>query len=335
MAYNTKINLSDDKVYQSDGQVLTLSGDTVIAAVGTMKYASQPVFTGDTELVTKQYVDEAVVSGVTGGTVYNLASPSTVEVGGIPATTALLGFNSNELLEKILVKYLLPTFSSFDSEMSSSVEVGTVVSGSKEFNWGFTNSGNITASSMCIIDVTSGNTLIATNVTTTSPVSADIGTKTFTTCGQTQSWKGCAVNTCTNSFGSSNATVSSLLPYFWGVCTCPGAAGEGRPATLTPVEITGGSKVLAGSAGSFAITFSSTANEYLWFAVPASVSDKVCWYVDGINNGIIGGGVSPACNLFPAPVTVNSVANACWSGQSYEVYISNKQSAAALSMTIS
>jgi len=334
MAYNTKINLTDDKVFQSDGQILTLSGDTIISAVGNIKYATNPTFTGGTQLVTKQYVDEAVVSGVTGGTVYNLASPSTVEVGGVPASTALVGFTSNELLEKILVKYLTPTFSSFSSDMSTPVEVGTVLSGSKSFNWNFTNSGNICANTMCIIDVTSGGTAIATNVDITSPESANIGTKTFTSCGQVQSWKGCATNTCSTAFGSSNHTITGLLPYFWGKCTCPGAAGEGRP-TLTAVQVTGGSKVLAGSAGSISITFSSTDDDYLWFAVPASVSDKVCWYVDAINNGAIGGSVSPACNLFPSPATLNGVQNNCWSGEVYEVYVSNKQSAQSLSMTIS
>jgi len=335
MAYNTKINLSDDKVFQSDGQILTLSGDTIISAIGNIKYATAPTITGATQLVTKQYVDEQVISGVTGGTVYNLASPSTVEVGGVPASSALLGFTSNELLEKILVKYLLPTFSSFSfTGVVSPVEIGTVVSGSKSFTWGFTNSGNVAASTMCVRDVTSGVT-IATNISTTSPQPANIGTKTFTSCGQTQQWCGSAKNTCTAQFESGSVSVLGLLPYFWGVCTCPGAAGEGRPANLTPVEITGGTKVLAGSAGSFSITFSSTDDDYLWFAVPASVIDKVCWYVDAINNGAIGGNVSPACNLFPSPNTAANVQNNCWSNESYEVYISNKQSAQSLSMTIS
>jgi len=330
MAYNTKINLSNDKVCQNSGDLLTLSGNTVIATMGDIKYAEQPNFTGDTQLITKKYVDDSV----TGGTVYNLDSPATTDVGGITAGTTLTGKNSNEILKEILTPYQLPTFSSFSSVMSSPVEVGTVLSGSKSFSWGFTNPTNVQASTMCIVDSTSGNTVIATNISTTSPQSANIGTKVFTSCGQTQVWCGSAKNSNTQQFNSGAHTITGLYPYFWGKCTCPGAAGEGRPA-LSAADITGGTKVLAGSAGSFGITFNSGDNDYLWFAVPATVIDKVCWYVDAINNGAIGGGISAGCNLFPAPATVSNVQNECWSAVGYEVYVSNKQTAQTLSMTIS
>jgi len=334
MAYNTKIKLSDDKVCQGSGELLTLSGNTVIAASGSMKYAEQPTWSGDTQVATKKYVDDSVVSGVTGGTVYNLASPATVEVGGISVDTVLTGKNSNEILEEILTPYQTPTFSNFSSEMSTPVEMGTVLSSTKEFNWNFTDSDNVQASTMCIIDVT-GAANIATNISITSPQSADIGTITFNgSCGQTQSWKGCAQDSCSVAFGSGNHIITGYYPYFWGKCNCPGAAGAGRP-TLTAGDITGGTKIVAGSAGSFSITFSSGDDDYLWFAVPSTVTNKDCWYVDVINNGPIGGNVSPGCNLFPDPATVNNVENACWSSVDYEVYVTNKQTAQSLSMTIS
>ena len=333
MAYNTKINLSNDKVCQSSGDLLTLSGDTVIAASGILNYAQHPNFTGDTQVVDKKYVDDAVVTA-TGSTVYDLSSPSTVEVGGIPVDTTLTGKTSNQLLEEMLTPYQTPTFSSFSSEMSTPVEMGTVLTGSKQFTWSFTDSGNVAASTMCIIDVT-GAAPIATNISTTSPQSADIGTVTFNgSCGQTQQYKGCAEDSCSVALGSSNHTITGLYPYWWGVCTCPGAAGEGRPA-LTAGDITGGTKVIAGSAGSFSISFASGDNDYLWFAVPSTVSNKSCWYVDILNSGPIGGGVSPGCNLFPDPVVVNNVENECWSSVAYEVYVSNKQTSTSESMAIS
>ena len=334
MAYNTKINLTDDKVCQSSGGLLTLSGNTVIGTSGSMNYAQQPSWTGDTQVATKKYVDDAVVSGVTGGTVYNLASPSTVDVGGIDAGTTLTGKDSNTILEEILTPYQTPTFSDFSSEMSTPVEVGTVLSGSKSFNWVFTDSPNVQATTMCIIDVTNSSTLIATNISTTSPQPVTISTVTFTTCGELQQYKGCAQDSCGAAFGSSNHTITGLYPYWWGVCTCPGAAGEGRP-TLTAGDITGGTKVISGSAGSFSISFASGANDYLWFAVPLSVEDKSCWYIDILNSGPIGGNVSPGCNLFPAPVVVNNVENECWSSVGYELYVSNKQTSTSESMTIS
>jgi len=331
MAYNTKINLSNDKVCQNSGDLLTLSGNTVIAAVGDIRYASEVTITGDTQLVTKKYVDDNVGSGTT----YNLASPATTDVGGITAGTTLTDKTSNEILEEILTPYQVPTFSSFSNDVSSIVEMGTVLSGSKSFTWGFGNAPNVQASTMCIIDVTNGNTSIATNISTTSPQSATIASKTFDgSCGQTQVWKGCAQDSCNTAFGSGNYTVTGLYPYYWGKCTCPGAAGAGRPS-LSAADVTGGTKVLAGSAGSFGISFNSTDNDYLWFAVPASVSNKTCWHVDTINNGEIGGGVGAGCNLFPTADVVNNVENDCWDSVAYEVYVSNKQTAQTLSMAIS
>ena len=94
MAYNTKINLSNAKVCQNNGDLLTLSGDTVIAAVGDIRYASEVTFTGDTQLVTKKYVDNSV----TGGTVYDLDSPATTDVGGVIAGTTLTGKNRKEAI---------------------------------------------------------------------------------------------------------------------------------------------------------------------------------------------------------------------------------------------
>ena len=104
---------------------------------------------------------------------------------------------------------------------------------------------------------------------------------------------------------------------------------------MTAPQVTGGTKIVADSSGSLSINFGSTPDDYLWFAVPSSVSAKTCWYVDAINNGAIGGGVSPACNLFPAASSLSNVKNVCWSGQTYSVYVSNKQTCATSAIAIS
>ena len=330
MAFNTKIDLSNAKVYQADGQQLTLSGNTVIATVGDLRYQTHPTFTGATQIVDKQYVDFKA-SGASGTTIYNLQTPATTTVGGITAGYVLTGKSSNCLLKEILTPYQSPAFSTFTNNVSTPVEVGTVISGSKSFSWTFTNGTNVCPLAFDIYDVTAPAT-IGTNCSSSSPQSATITTKTFTSCGDTQVWCGCAKNTCGTLFGSGSHTVTGLLPYFYGKCTCPGAAGAGRP-TLTAPQVTGGTCVLAGASSSISIAFGSGANDYLWFAIPVAAV-KTCWYVDAINNGSIGGGVSPAGNLFPTPVTLTPVQNVCWSGQAYCVYVSNKQTA-NVSMTIS
>jgi hypothetical protein len=59
MAFNTKIDLYDSKVIQCANQTLTLSGKTVIATSGDLRYQTHPTFTGATQIVDKCYVDTA------------------------------------------------------------------------------------------------------------------------------------------------------------------------------------------------------------------------------------------------------------------------------------
>ena len=326
--FNSKINLSDAKVYQGDGQILTLSGDTKIATSGDLRYNVHPTFTGNTQIVDKKYVDDKVVSA-TGQTIYNLQTPATVTVGGITAGDQLTGKSSNCLLKEILTPYQLPSFSSFSNDVGTPVEVGCQITGSHSFSWGFSNA-NVQAGSMCIRDVTASSNL-STNISIASPAAATITNKTFASCGDTQVWCGSAKNTQTTQFGSGVYTTIAYHPYFWGKCTCPGVSGANRPVPDSTM-VAGGNKVLAPSNGSFGITFNSGADDYLWFAVPSTVTDKSSWAVPVLSvGGPIGGGIGAGCNLFPAPVPSVLVTTACWSIP-YDVYISNKQSENLISM---
>lgn len=90
--------------------------------------------------------------------------------------------------------------------------------------------------------------------------------------------------------------------------------------------VTGGTKVVASSSETINITFAATSDDYLWFAIPSTSTSKTVWYVTALNNGSIGGSVSPGGNLFPAHDTV-SVTTVLWGGVNYKVYISNFQTA--------
>lgn len=313
------------------GFVLSFTGGTVtFDDTGGLKYGANY----SANYTARSIPDVAFITGLTtGSTVYAppLAQYSTVCVGGVDVATDLYGMTSNEILEKILVKYLTPSFSSFSSTIPSIVEVGCQLTGSNSFSWGFVNSSNICANTMYILDVTCGGTCGPLSLT--SPQSITVATGTFSSCGQVRQWRGCATNTCSTSFLSSNYQTIAYYPYYWGKCTCPGGAGCNRP-TATCAMVLGGSKVLAPSNGSISITFNSTDNDYLWFAIPATVG-KVCWCTPSAptNNGAIGGGVSPACNLFPAPDVV-SVTSTCWSGVNYNVYISNAQTGVVIPMAL-
>jgi hypothetical protein len=290
----------------------------------------------DRSLVDKEYVDKKISGSTSGSSLYLLASPSTVEVGGMPALTPIYGCRIDKMLEKILVKYLAPSFSSFSASIPSPIEVGSTISGLEQFNWSFTNAGNVSGGTMCIYE-TNPVYLVTGNTSISSPKQAYISTKTFTTCGEIQRWCGSVKNTQGAQFNSGYHTVTALLPYYWGVRTVPGPAGAGRPAASS-INITGGSEHLVSSSSPFSVPYHTvaTADDYLWFAVPSTVT-KTSWYVSSFSFGSIGGavGVGSSFCLFPNP-TLMTVTKPIWGApQSYNVYVSNWQTKPDATMLLS
>lgn len=320
MAFSTKLKIIDAKMEQPSGGTLTLSGNTTVADSGDLRYESHPTFVDDVQIIDKKYVDDNIVSGGT----YSLSSPSTTTVGGLTAGSTLTGKTSNELLEEILVPYLVPTFSSFQiNGQSTTVEVGTSISGIQPFIWATTNSGNVATNSIVIRDVTAASN-IATGLANDGGETVDVGTINFTSNGQTQSWRGQGTDTQAGGFNSSNFTVTSIHPYFYGKVTAAGPAGSGRP-TATNALVTGGTKVVGSSTGTITVVFNSTSDQYIWFAIPSTSTSKTKWYETELNQGAIGGSVSPGGNLFPDFDTV-AITTALWGPVNFKVYIANYQS---------
>lgn len=140
--------------------------------------------------------------------------------------------------------------------------------------------------------------------------------------------------------------ISGIYPYYFGkVCSNGAPAGSNRPTdACIKTIITGGTvgvgctcnKVVAGSSGTISVNFGSTSDDYLWFAIPSGSTSKTCWYVDALNKGIIGGVVSPGGNLFPTQTSVTGIKSnlSCWSGQTYQFYVSNYQTATCALMEL-
>ncbi len=133
MAFSTKQNLSNEKFGQVSGGTLTLSGNTVIANSGKLRYASAISITGETQIVHKSYVDDAILSVSTGGSIiYSGATPASVAIGGIEIGYQLTGKTANQILENLLVPTLNPTLTnpsitSFTQNLSATQEVGVSV----------------------------------------------------------------------------------------------------------------------------------------------------------------------------------------------------------------
>jgi hypothetical protein len=197
-------------------------------------------------------------TGLGTDSVYAGASPATVSVGGLSSGTTLTGLTSNAILEAILCPYIAPAFSSFSiSGQATAVEVGTTVSGSKTFNWGFSNVGNVNASSMSILDVT-GSATLASGISITPTYSVSVGTIQLNSPGS-YSWRGQAVNTHSGTFQSGYFSVG----WYW-----KSYYGTSASVTLDETAI----KALAngGLAGGCAATYGFAAGSYKYFAWPDS-----------------------------------------------------------------
>lgn len=233
--------------------------------------------------------------------------PSTIQVGGINIGTVLAEKTAIEILEQMLVVYQNPTFSNFSMIQTSLIEVGEVLSGTKIFNWGTTNNGNIIANTLVITDVTS-NTVLGSSLANDGTESLNIGT-IVNTSPITRNWNIKGTNTKNLDFTSNNFTVNSIYSFFFGISnTVP---------TANQALINSGIKSVAQSTGTLNVTFGAN-NQYLWFAHPASNTTKTKWFVNALNNGNIG----TISDLFNAPINV-SITTVLWVGVLYKVYISN------------
>lgn len=151
--------------------------------------------------------------GGTGDKIYRGPSPSTVDVENIPAGTNIYGDTYDYLLGNIYAPYVNPSFSAFAITQTTPVEVGTTLSGNKQFTWAFNNPGNLKPNSMSIIDVTAGNVAIASGLSDASPATVALPSPIQLILPGSYSWKGSVQNTQDATINSNNATVQ----WFWAI----------------------------------------------------------------------------------------------------------------------
>ena len=373
MTFFARPILSDEQFKQLSGTTLTLSGQTRIANPNGFALSDGiggyvPVIaTGGTNYDVLTYCNGQIIlhtptSGTSSGT-YTCSSPTTVTVGGLPAGSPISGCPISRILEEILVPTVCPTVispsqSAFLFSPSTSVyEVNSCIAlsitscfsrgcntpqfcGTSPFRSGLPSTYNYTGSwgTCAILSTALCNTLSfaciqinAGNNTISGTVCYSIGpTPTYNSCGGVY----CTVLPAGVTSPACSCILCGMYPYFYGKVASGGCpAGVKRP-TATCALVIGGTKVVADSTGTLSINFNSSADDYIWFATPYASTTKTVWYVDALNNGTIGGAVSPGGNLFPNNTPVCPVATALWGGQCYKVYISNYQTASASIMQL-
>ena len=347
MTFFARPVLDNEQFKQLSGSTLTLSGQTQIAGVDGFSISDGTTYipiivTGGTSLdVLTLYNNQIVLKPAsgTGGGVYSGASPTTCTVGGLVASTAIYGQSISNILEQILVPTLNPVIvepSSFFSISPSTTTYETgcqvAITGSISFS-----PGSITPAYCGGPSVrSSGATCYSYTYKGTpySGVSSSCIFPTLTASTGSNSMSGCVLyasgGTPLNSSGSAygtalsagttnanTVTINGILPWYWGLstsgivdATCVANCGCG---------IFGCKCVGNVGASCIPITYNSSSGDYIWFALPSCAATKTCWYVNGTNNGCIGG----VGNLFATYCTLPIIsAENCWSGCNYEIYVS-------------
>jgi len=334
----TNISANDYVVVEQGGVTKKTSGSEFLADGGSVKGVA---------------TNEGVyISGNILGTIYNTTiadSVTNVAVGGLSAGTAASVLKTKSIVE-ILDDILFPTLEASIASSASvslavsggggTLEVGSSVSRSltATFSQGSITNGDGSAGPS-LVGAATQYTFTGTGITSTAQTGNTLSLGSAAVVDGSNNWavtvaygagsgayydnKGAAGSNLDGSRGSgsvsdssSSPTITGLYPYFYGLSTNAPVAADIQSVIAAGV----GTKVVASSTGTISIVFNATSAEYLWFAVPATSTDKTIWYVSALNTGSIGGG----SNLFGSPSTlaVNSP-DSYWSGISYDIYITN------------
>lgn len=277
----------------------------------------------------------SIISGGGGGDTYVNPNPTTIGVGGYPVgSTFPIPQTMQQMWDNLLYPYIPPAFTFWSiKNQQTLIEVGIDLSGIKEFVWSISNGANVQANSIAIRDV-NANVLIASGLANDSSENVNIGT-IDNKAPISQNWRGEAINTQATPFNSGNFNVSSIYPVFYGKVASGGAgAGQNRPVANQAL-INSGTKLVIQSNGTVTLSFNTTSDDYMWFAIPETSTSKTIWFVNALNTGNIGGAVFAGGNLFPDPevVSVDSP-TVLWNGINYKIYIANYQSAVSLPMEL-
>lgn len=292
------------KIINSDSTHGELNGTEYINADGKYRYR---------ENGTWKY--RASTADLTTTTVYNGTSPTTVTVGGLTSGTSISGQSLMDIIESIVAPYVDPAFSAFSvSGQSTTVEVGTTLSGSKTFTWTLAaNSGVV--NTIDIYDITAGATLLAGTANDGSQAQA-VTSIQLNVDGSTQSWRGIANNSSpVGTVNSSAFTVTSRYYRFYG-------ASPSSPANSAAVRALTSSAFHTG-ATTFTLETGSTETKFV-VALPPGVTISSVIDVDALNAVIT--------DEYVLTGTV-SVTDAGGTSRSYNVYEMNVGAAYSSSHT--
>jgi hypothetical protein len=246
-------------------------------------------------------------------TIYTANSPATCTVGGISPGYVLTGKTIECILQDAIAPYVEPAFSSFAVNITSPMEVGAALSGTKTFSWVTSTCDNVASNSIGILNTSCG-TVLQTGLANDYSEELSIGTMD-NSIPDTWTWQITGCSTQDTAFNR-NVSKCSVYPIYYGKLT-----SGSRPTPDNTLITTGCiAKPAVNSTGTVTVTFSSAANEYTWLAIPSTSTSKTCWYVNALDNGLIND--SPSDKYPDEQVVSVTSAEGCWSSINYKVYMS-------------
>jgi hypothetical protein len=231
-------------------------------------FTAVPLSEADTEW--EDFVDafgtvsliNAVIQAATGGSAgtYTNATPMPVSVGGLAAGSTFDAATMAEMFDGLLYPYQAPAFTAFAiAGQTTPLEVGASIATNRTFTWSTSNSSNVVANQISLVDITGGSTLIASGLANdgteaTSYPAAPIQKTSATT----HTFQINGLNTQSGSF-SATYTVTWQWKKFYGESASAG------PLTEVNVEALPGALSSA-----FAGTYAFNAGGYKYLCYPAS-----------------------------------------------------------------
>lgn len=220
-------------------------------------------------------------------------------------TADWIGKTAIEAIADAAIEYIAPSWSSFSiSGQAATVEIGTIISGSKTFTWGLNqNSGVI--SGIDVYDITGATTLLA-GTPNDGTQAVVVATVSLLTHNQTQSWRGIGNNTSPiGTINSSSFTVIAKAKYWWSaLSTTPTTSAEVRAMSNDAFY----------GAGTFTLNTGSTLNKFT-IVIPNASSITQAIDLDALNLNIT------SEYLLLGTIVVNDIGG---NAQTYKLYEMNQ-----------
>ena len=354
MAFFARPDLSNEQFKQLVGSELTLSGQTQIIATSGLTLSDGAggsiILTADQaashigDVLTYDGAGKIKLMPSAGGSggdpTYNppYLSPASVNLCGITAGFVLTGKTLSCIIETLLVPTLPPALiepsNTFNIPLSSPYEVGCVVNavGCTTFNRGSISPQYSSASSFRSGLPTAHNYLdfnsvacccLGTNLNCSysmPPYTVVAGVRTAS--GSVSYSAGVQPKDSSGGNYSTALVAGTTTPVLCAICgVLPWYWGKSSSHVINNLCVANGNKYNLSypANGVLPITYNSLSTEYLWFAVPQGTPIKTCWYVNGTNNGCIGGINNLFATYYMTGVTSTQ---GCWSNCQYMVYVS-------------